>query len=67
MFMDAIHYKIKNHQIVSKVAYVVLGINGEVLKEILGIWVGGNENSKFWLAVLNEQEQRSQKGLFILH
>lgn len=41
IFMDAIHYKIRdNHQIVSKAAYVVLGINNEGYKEILGIWVG---------------------------
>lgn len=41
IFMDAIHYKIRdNHQIVSKAAYVILGINNEGYKEILGIWVG---------------------------
>lgn len=59
VFMDAIHYKIReNHQIVSKAAYVVLGITGEGYKEILGIWVGGNESSKFWLSVLNEIKSR---------
>lgn len=59
VFMDAIHYKIRdNHQIVSKAAYVVLGINHEGYKEILGIWVGGNESSKFWLGVLNDLKTR---------
>ncbi|SES04397.1 Transposase, Mutator family [Gracilibacillus ureilyticus] len=59
IFMDAIHYKIRdNHQIVSKAAYVVLGINNEGYKEILGIWVGGNESSKFWLGVLNDLKTR---------
>jgi len=62
VFMDAIHYKIReNHQIVSKAAYVVLGIDGEGYKEILGIWVGGNESSKFWLGVLNELKSRGVK------
>jgi len=38
VFMDAIHYKIReNHQIVSKAAYVVLGINGDGFKEVIGI------------------------------
>jgi transposase-like protein len=64
VFMDAIHYKIReNHQIVSKAAYVVLGVNGEGLKEILGIWVGGNESSKFWLGVLNELKSRGVKSV----
>jgi len=62
IFMDAIHYKIReNHQIVSKAAYVVLGIDGEGYKEILGIWVGGNESSKYWLGVLNEIKSRGVK------
>lgn len=64
VFMDAIHYKIReNHQIVSKAAYVVLGIDGEGFKEILGIWVGGNESSKFWLSVLNELKSRGVKNV----
>lgn len=59
VFMDAIHYKIRdNHQVVSKAAYVVLGVNNDGYKEILGIWVGGNESSKFWLGVLNDLKTR---------
>ena len=64
IFMDAIHYKIReNHQIISKAAYVVLGINSDGFKEILGIWVGGNESSKFWLGVLNELKSRGIKNV----
>lgn len=62
IFMDAIHYKIReNHQIISKAAYVVLGVNADGYKDILGIWVGGNESSKFWLGVLNELKSRGVK------
>lgn len=36
--MDAIHYKIrKDHQVVIKAAYIVLGINNEGMKEVLGL------------------------------
>lgn len=64
VFMDAIHYKIRdNHQIVSKAAYVVLGINQEGYKEILGIWIGANESSKFWLGVLNDLKSRGVKNV----
>ena len=54
VFMDAIHYNVKeNHQYITKAAYVVLGINLDGQKDILGIWIGENESSKFWLNVLN--------------
>lgn len=39
----------------------MLGINNEGYKEILGIWVGGNESSKFWLGVLNDLKTRGVK------
>lgn len=53
--MDAIHYKVReDKQIVVKAAYVVISVNLNDYKEILGIWIGANESSKFWLSVLNE-------------
>ena len=64
IFMDAIRYKLReNHQIISKAAYVVLGVNADGYKNILGIWVGGNESSKFWLGVLNELKSRGVKNV----
>ena len=59
IFMDAIHYKVKdNHQYVTKAAYVVLGINMDGNKNILGVWIGEHESSKFWLSVLNDLKSR---------
>ena len=64
--MDAIHYKIKeNHQYITKAAYVVLGINLDGQKDILGIWIGENESSKFWLNVLNKLKTRGIKDVFL--
>jgi putative transposase len=66
VFMDAIHYKIReNHQVVSKAAYVVLGITMDGYKEILGIWIGQNESSKFWLGVLNELKSRGIQDVYL--
>jgi transposase-like protein len=66
VFMDAIHYKIRdNGQIVNKAAYVVLGINMEGFKDVLGIWIGENETSKFWLGVLNELKNRNVQDVLI--
>lgn len=59
VFMDAIHFKVReDKRIVNKAAYVVLGVNMEGYKEILGIWIGHAESSKFWLSVLNELRNR---------
>lgn len=66
IFLDAIHYKIReNHQIITKAAYVVLGVNLDGYKEILGIWVGENESSKFWLSVLNELKSRGVQDVYL--
>ena len=48
IFMDAIHYKVKeDHRYVTKAAYVVLGITMDGRKDILGVWIGEHESSKF--------------------
>ena len=66
VFMDAIHYKVKeDHRYITKAAYVVLGINLEGEKDILGIWIGENESSKFWLNVLNELKSRGVSDVFL--
>ena len=59
VFMDAIHYKVKEeHRYITKAAYVVLGITMDGRKDILGVWIGEHESSKFWLNVLNELKSR---------
>jgi len=66
VFMDAIHYKIiEDHQIVTKAAYVVLGITLDGNKDILGIWIGDHEGSKFWLSVLNDLKCRGVLDVYL--
>jgi transposase-like protein len=66
VFLDAIHYKVKeNHQYVTKAAYVVLGINMDGRKDILGVWIGQHESSKFWLGVLNDLKSRGIKDVYL--
>lgn len=42
----------------TKAAYVVLGINNEGMKEVLGLWVRASESAKYWMGVLNELKSR---------
>lgn len=66
VFMDAIHYKVRQDgQVVSKAAYMVVGIDLEGCKDVLGIWIGENESSKFWLTVLNELKSRGVEDILI--
>jgi transposase-like protein len=54
IFIDAIHFSVREDGIVRKLAaYIVLGINENGMKEVLTIEVGENESSKYWLSVLN--------------
>jgi len=66
VFMDAIHYKVRDDKrIVNKAAYVALGVSLSGEKEVLGIWVGANESSKFWLGVLNDLQNRGVKQVLV--
>ena len=66
VFMDAIHYKVKeNHQYITKAAYVVLGIRLDGHKDILGVWIGENESAKFWLSVMNDLKNRGIKDVYV--
>ena len=66
VFFDAIHYKVKeNGKVISKASYTCLGINLEGKKEILGIWVGENEGSKYWLQVCTELKNRGVNDILI--
>ncbi|MEW8974094.1 MAG: IS256 family transposase [Tissierellaceae bacterium] len=66
VFMDAIHYKVREDgQIKSKAAYVVLGVDLDGFKDVLGIWIGENESSKFWLGVLNDLKNRGVQEVLI--
>jgi len=66
VFMDAIHYKVRDDKhIIIKAAYVVLGVNMDGEKEVLGIWIGANESSKFWLSVLNDLRNRGLQNALV--
>jgi len=67
IFIDAIHYSVRDNNVIRKLAaYVTLGINCEGKKEVLTIQIGENENSKYWLSVLNELKNRGVKDILIL-
>ncbi|MCI3918642.1 IS256 family transposase [Paenibacillus sp. TRM 82003] len=66
VFMDAIHFKVKQDgAIVNKAAYMVIGIDLDGNKDVLGMWIGENESSKLWLSVLNDLRNRGVGDILI--
>lgn len=66
VFLDAIHYKVRQEgAIVNKASYMVIGIDLDGRKDVLGMWIGENETSKFWLVVLNELRNRGVQDILI--
>ena len=66
MYLDAIHYKVRDeHKIVSKAAYICMGMDIRGYKDILGIWIGEQEGAKFWLSVCNDLKNRGVKDILI--
>ncbi|TFF63607.1 IS256 family transposase, partial [Helcococcus ovis] len=67
VFIDAIHYHVReNGLIVKKAVYIALGYNINGFKEILGMWIGENETSKYWLMVLNQMKDRGLEDILII-
>lgn len=66
VFLDAIHYHVReNNIVVKKAVYIALGYNLEGFKEILGLWVGENESSKYWFLVLNSLKEIGLEDVLI--
>ena len=52
-------------QVKKKTVYLVFGINIEGLKDVLGIWIGEAESSKFWMKVIVDLKNRGVKDILI--
>jgi transposase-like protein len=66
IFMDATVLKIRVDRVVKNIAaYIMLGITLDGKKEIIGIWIGENETSKYWLGLLNELKNRGVQDVLI--
>ncbi len=67
IFIDGIYFKVKEGiEAEPRTAYIIVGIDIEGKKDVLGIWIGEVENSKFWLSILNELKSRGVKDILIV-
>ncbi|RXJ68324.1 IS256 family transposase [Halarcobacter ebronensis] len=66
VWLDAIHYKIKeNGRYISKAVYTILGVGLNGRKEILGLYLSENEGANFWLQVLTDLNNRGVQDILI--
>lgn len=67
VFIDAVHYTVRQDgQVLKKAAYVVIGIDLEGRKDVLGIWIGETESARFWLSVLSDLKNRGVEDVLII-
>ncbi len=66
VYLDALVVKIRETgHVRNKAIYVVIGVNMQGNKEVLGLWAGQAEGAKFWLQVLTELKNRGVADVFI--
>ncbi|OIQ55873.1 transposase, mutator family [Moorella thermoacetica] len=67
VFIDAVHYTVRQDgQVLKKAVYVVIGINLESKKDVLGIWIVETESARFWLSVLSDLKNRGVEDILII-
>lgn len=66
VYLDALVVKIRDGgHVRNRAIYVVIGVNMQGHKEVLGLWAGQAEGAKFWLQVLTELNNRGLRDVFI--
>ena len=67
IFIDGLVCKVKDGgEVKNKTVYLVIGINLDGKKDVLGIWISETETSRFWMNVLSELKNRGVKDVLII-
>ena len=66
VWMDGIVFKVReSSKVLNKTVYLAIGLNREGRKEVLGMWLGKNESSSFWMGVLTDLKARGVEDILI--
>jgi len=67
LYIDAIRIKVRDGGVVAnKAAHIVIGVDIDGIKQVLGIWIQQTEGAKFWHGVLTELRNRGcRDALFV--
>lgn len=66
VWVDGIVFKVReNNKVINKTIYMAVGLRKDGLKEVLGLWLGKNESSSFWMSVLTDIRNRGCQDILI--
>lgn len=67
VYVDCIYCNVKEDLIsLKKAVYVVLGVNTQGIKDVLGIWVETTENASKWCQIFEELRLRGVEDVFFV-
>ena len=66
VYIDALVVKIRDQNVVTnKSAHLVVGVDLDGVKHVLGIWIQNHEGARFWAQVFTELRNRGVKDILI--
>lgn len=67
IWLDAIHIKIrKDHKVENTAVYIILGVDWDGKKDVLGHWIGdGGESAAYWMGVLSDIQSRGVQEIYV--
>jgi putative transposase len=66
IFLDAMFFKTREeNKVIQKAIYMILGINQQGHKDILGFYAAESEGANFWLGILNDLKNRGVADILI--
>ena len=66
-YLDALVVKVRdNTGVRNKSVYIVVGVQTDGTKDVLGTWLQASEGAKFWLTILTELRQRGVEDILVL-
>lgn len=67
IYIDAIVVKVRDGgSVTNKAAHLVIGVDTDGYKQVLGIWIEPREGSRFWLNVLTTLRNRGLKDALVV-
>lgn len=65
LYLDGTYLKLRRDDVANEVVYLVIGITEEGYREILGFYVGGQENSLGWKEILKDLHKRGAQEILL--
>jgi putative transposase len=65
LYLDGMYIKVRRDTVDKEVVYVVMGVNEDGHREILGFYVGGRESSTGWQTILADLYTRGLKEVLL--